>query len=293
MPPHYHRTAIRYGIPALLLTGFLQGCANTAVQEALQKDLNQCKVDLAFCKQARDDDAAFQRQLRLDLENQNASLKQDLDSTRKDMEAYRGQSQNELISCVDARHKLEADLETLRQLHRGCSAELNQQKSSLQELEDKTARYRDKLQSEISARNVEIENLRGQLSVHVLDKVLFHSGSAVILPEGQRVLDKLAEILATEPDTIRVEGHTDSVPIGPQLKEKYPSNWELSAARASSVVRYFEEHHKLDPSRLEAVGFSMYHPVTNGDKPDDLQRNRRVEIVLLPPRNPPLPNPTK
>lgn len=270
---------------AIFSATVLSGCGiTTEVHEAVVKDLDQCKVDLAYCKKARADDADFQRQVRTDLENQNASLKQELESTRKDLVSYRGKSEAELVSCVDARHKLETDLETIRQLHRACESELNQKKANLQELADKTARFRDKLQAEIAARNVEIENLRGQLSVRVLDKILFRSGSAEILPEGQRVLDKLADLLATEDDLIRVEGHTDSVPIGTTLKEKYPSNWELSGARAASVVRYFEYGKKIDPTRMEAVGFSMYRPVASGDSPQELQRNRRVEIVLQPPR---------
>jgi chemotaxis protein MotB len=268
-------------VTATLLTG----CGiTTEVHQAVIKDLDQCRVDLAYCKKTRADDADFQRQVRTDLESQNATLKQENESTRKDLLAYRGKSEAELVSCVDARHKLETDLETIRQLHNACEAELNQKKANLQELADKTARFKDKLQSEIAARNVEIENLRGQLSVRVLDKILFRSGSAVILPEGQKVLAKLADLLATEDDIVRVEGHTDSVPIGAALKEKYPSNWELSGARAASVVRYFEQDHKVDPTRMEAVGFSMYRPVATGDSPEELQRNRRVEIVLLPPR---------
>lgn len=268
-------------VAAILLTG----CGiTTEVHQAVVKDLDQCRVDLAYCKKTRADDADFQRQARTDLENQNASLKQENESTRKDLLSYRGKSEAELVSCVDARHKVETDLETIRQLNNACEAELNQKKANLQELADKTARFKDKLQSEIAARNVEIENLRGQLSVRVLDKILFRSGSAVILPEGQKVLEKLADLLAAENDIVRVEGHTDSVPIGAALKEKYPSNWELSGARAASVVRYFEQDHKIDPTRMEAVGFSMYRPVATGDSPEELQRNRRVEIVLLPPR---------
>lgn len=272
-------------LPISIITLYLTGCGvATETHEATLKDLDQCRVDLAYCKKARADDSDFQRGLRTELENQNSTLKQDIDSLRIDMNAYKGKATNELVSCVDARHKLETDLEVLRQTNAACQAELNQKKSNLKELEDKAARLRETFQSEIAARNVEIENLRGQLSVRVLDRILFKSGSAEIRPEGLAVLEKLANVLAKEDDLIRVEGHTDNVPIGAQLKEKYPSNWELSSARASSVVRFFETT-KIDPTRLEAVGFSMYRPVATGDKPEELQRNRRVEIVLLPPRS--------
>jgi chemotaxis protein MotB len=86
---------------------------------------------------------------------------------------------------------------------------------------------------------------------------------------------------------IRVEGHTDDVPIGATLKDKYFSNWELSAARAASVVRYFQHHHKIDTQRLEAVGFAEYRPIAPNDSVANRQRNRRVEIQLTAAHEPP------
>lgn len=269
----------------MTLTVSLAGCGVTTEKfEAQTKELDQCKVDLAYCKRAREEDTAYQRGERDKLEQQVASLGQELDSTRTDLESYKGKAANVLIACVDARHKLETDLETLRQTTASCQAELDRKKAEVTEQEQKANRFREKLQSEIADRNVEISTLRGLLSVRVLDRILFKSGSAEIQPLGLAVLDKLAAVLSTENDMIRIEGHTDNVPIGATLKDKYPSNWELSTARASSVVRYFETSHKIDPLRLEAVGFSYFHPVTDGKTPEELLRNRRVEIVLTPPR---------
>ena len=98
------------------------------------------------------------------------------------------------------------------------------------------------------------------------------------------MLDKLASVLKNNDDLIRVEGHTDNVPIGERLKDKYFSNWELSAARAASVVRYFQYGHSIDPVRLEAVGYSEYRPVVENDSDTNRQRNRRVSIELAAPR---------
>jgi chemotaxis protein MotB len=141
---------------------------------------------------------------------------------------------------------------------------------------------RHRLQSEIGNKDVEIDRLRSQLSVRVLDRILFHSGSAEILPQGGKVLDAVAAALAGGNETIRIEGHTDTVPIGPNLKDKYFSNWELSSGRASSVVRYFVDAHGIDPIRMEAVGFSEYRPVASNETWEGRQRNRRVAIVLTP-----------
>ena len=142
------------------------------------------------------------------------------------------------------------------------------------------AELRASLQKEIAGRDVEINRLKDQLSVRVLDRILFRSGSSAILPAGEAVLAKLAPTLAKGSEYIRVEGHTDNVPIGEALRDTYASNWELSTARAASVVRYLQQRGKIGPERLEAVGFGEYRPVDSNDKPDTRQRNRRVEIVL-------------
>ena len=93
-------------------------------------------------------------------------------------------------------------------------------------------------------------------------------------------MKRLATSIASKQDLIRVVGHTDDVRISKQLQRKYPSNWELSAARASSVVRYFQEKHGIDPLRMEAVGVSRYRPITSNTDETGRQRNRRVEVIL-------------
>ena len=80
---------------------------------------------------------------------------------------------------------------------------------------------------------------------------------------------------------IRVEGHTDNVPIGPNLKSEYPTNWELASARAVNVVRFLQEKAGIDPRRLSAVAFAQYRPVASNKTEAGKQRNRRVEIVLV------------
>jgi len=150
----------------------------------------------------------------------------------------------------------------------------------LASLKTKEAELRASLEKELAGRDVEISRLRDQLSVQVLDRVLFGSGGAGILPAGAKVLDKLVPTLAKDKDVIRIEGHTDSVRIGESLQDRYPTNWELSSARASSVVRYFQDRGKIDPQRFEAVGFGEFRPLTSNDTWANRQRNRRVAIVL-------------
>jgi chemotaxis protein MotB len=178
----------------------------------------------------------------------------------------------DLDACMAARRELQATLDK-------DTAASTQQAEAMKAMESE---LRDRLKSEIAAKDVEIERLRSQLSVRVLDRILFSTGSADILPAGLQVLDKVAGVVGAGKETIRVEGHTDDLPIGPELKKKYFSNWELSGARASSVVRYFQFHHGIDPTRMEVVGFSKYRSVAPNDSEADRQRNRRVEIVLTP-----------
>ena len=110
------------------------------------------------------------------------------------------------------------------------------------------------------------------------DQVLFDFGKDAINPEGFPFLDKIARALADVPYPLRVEGHTDNVPI---RTKRFPSNWELSIARAVNVAKYFAQVSKLDPRRLSAVGYGESRPVAQNDTPSNRAKNRRVEILLL------------
>jgi len=109
------------------------------------------------------------------------------------------------------------------------------------------------------------------------DFLLFDFGKAVINSGGLMFLDKMTALIQKIPYAVRVEGHTDNVPIH---TARYPSNWELSIARAVSVVKYFAESGKINPQRLSAVGYGATRPLVPNDSPANRSRNRRVEIVL-------------
>ncbi|MDD5209132.1 MAG: OmpA family protein [Elusimicrobiales bacterium] len=140
----------------------------------------------------------------------------------------------------------------------------------------------DGLKAEIAAGAVTITELRGRLTVNMVDTILFESGMAEVRSGGKKVLDQIGRVLAgiTDKD-IRIEGHTDNVPIGGELKNKYPSNWELSAARATAVARYLQNNTNIDPASLIAAGFGEYRPVLPNDTPEHKALNRRIEIALV------------
>jgi len=126
--------------------------------------------------------------------------------------------------------------------------------------------------------------MKNRLTMTMVDKIIFPSGSTVISKEGKAVLDKVISILKDVKDKrIQVEGHTDNVKIVSDLKKRYPTNWELSTARATEVVRYLQETGGINPTLLSATGYGEYQPVAPNDTDEGKHKNRRIEIVLLPP----------
>jgi chemotaxis protein MotB len=162
--------------------------------------------------------------------------------------------------------------------------ELSKSKKKLEaakaELEKKSAEYQQlatSLQGDIEAGRVELSELKGRLTVKMKDKILFASGSATIGKEGLAALAKVADALRdVTGKVIRIEGHTDDVPTGGGA---FPTNWELSTARALAVVRYFQEKN-VDPTRLAAAGYGEFQPIAGNDTPEGRSLNRRIEIVL-------------
>jgi len=140
------------------------------------------------------------------------------------------------------------------------------------------------LEEEIRRQEVEVNRLADRLSVRMVERVLFRSGSAELSAAGRDLLSRVGRRLqANGNHVIRVEGHTDNVPIGDRLVDTYPTNWELSARRAVNVVRHLQEEAGVDPERLQAVGRSKYRPVADNATAEGRARNRRMEIHLVPP----------
>jgi len=115
------------------------------------------------------------------------------------------------------------------------------------------------------------------LEVEINSDILFATGSAVLESDARAILDKVVKVLADTPNQIRIEGYTDNRPIH---TAQFPSNWELSAARAASVVHLFSER-KIDSERLSMVGFGEYRPLAENTTPEGQSRNRRVILVVL------------
>jgi len=120
-------------------------------------------------------------------------------------------------------------------------------------------------------------NERGLL-IRFLDNVLFPSGSAELKSDSTEIIDMIADVVKKNDNNVRIEGHTDNVPI---RTGKFPSNWELSTTRAVNVVRYLIEVKGIAPDKLSAAGYGEYHPIEKNDNAAGREKNRRVDIVVL------------
>ena len=147
------------------------------------------------------------------------------------------------------------------------------------------AKLEEELKKKLADKDVLISRLKDQLKVTVASEILFPSGSAELSPEGVDVLRKVAAAINKSQDEVRVEGHTDNVPIAPVLGQYYPTNWELSTARAAVAVRTLEATGMVPASRLSAVGYGDSRPLASNDNAEGQAKNRRVEIVFTPIRS--------
>jgi len=142
------------------------------------------------------------------------------------------------------------------------------------------------LQKELENKEVTLTHLENRLSVTFVDRVLFDFAKADITPRGKQVLGKVGkEIRNISNQKIRAVGHTDDIPIHPGYRYKFPSNWELSAARAAAVVRLFQRDCGINPEKMEAVGRSFHEPVASNETAEGRALNRRVEIIITPELN--------
>jgi len=151
----------------------------------------------------------------------------------------------------------------------------------LKELNRAKMLLEESLNQEIKDKQVRLQMMEKGLVITVVGDLLFDSGKAKIRPEAYSLLDKVAVVLKENVPQfdVGIEGHTDNVPI---KLSGWKSNWELSTARALSVLHFLVENKGIDPERISAIGYGEYHPVASNDTKEGRQLNRRVEIVVLP-----------
>ena len=173
-------------------------------------------------------------------------------------------------------------LETIKDKDRTIIELVKEKEKAIAQLKGTYDNLVSELNEEIKKGEIEVIQLKDKLTLSMVEKILFDSGSAAIKQNGKDVLARVADILGSIHDKqIRIEGHTDNVQIGPVLAKKFPTNWELSTTRSTTVVRYLQQQ-GVDPIFLSAAGYSEYSPVDTNETEEGKARNRRIEIVLIP-----------
>jgi chemotaxis protein MotB len=168
----------------------------------------------------------------------------------------------------------------------GCVTEgtYQQEVTQVDTLSAQNSTYKElnqQLEAEVRSDQVQIQQLQNQLKVILVDQILFPEGGWELGWKGKETLDKIVPTLKKlKNERINVEGYTDNVPIGPELRSRFPSNWELSTARATNVVRFLESK-GVNPNLLSATGFGDTRPVASNDTREGRAKNRRIEIVLV------------
>jgi chemotaxis protein MotB len=183
---------------------------------------------------------------------------------------------NTLESQLNEANKAKQDLANQLQTTQQSAEELGRQKNEQDQLVNT-------LTNEIQSDQVKISEIAGKVSINMVDKILFDSGSAHLKANGEKVLQKVGDAVSKIHDKrIWVGGHTDNIPISASLRDKFASNWELSSARATAVARFLEEKAGIPGDRLLAVGLGQYQPIGDNKLPEGRAENRRIEILLIP-----------
>jgi chemotaxis protein MotB len=208
-----------------------------------------------------------------------ASMEAEAAQNAKERERLRQEQTQLATDLAQARQRAEAEAADKSLLEKERLAKEEEIKRLTRTQEDLSK----SLQDEISKGNITIQQVRDKLTINMVDRVLFDSGQAQVKPDGIKVLKQVGDILKTVEDKqIRIEGHTDNVPISAKLQSRYKTNWELSTARATNVVRYLIDHGGVNRQYLSAVGYADTRPIASNDSDEGRSSNRRIEIVLYP-----------
>ncbi len=169
-----------------------------------------------------------------------------------------------------------ADMERIVQPMKGILAPT----STPTPLKDIQAELEKALAPEIKRHVVDIKPKKEGLVVSLREMGFYESGASTMRASSVEAVDRLANVIIPRTENLRIEGHTDNIPIH---NSHFPSNWELSTARATELVRMFIVRYQVEPNRLSAAGFAEFHPVDDNDIPEGRARNRRIDIVILNP----------
>ncbi|MFW6067785.1 MAG: OmpA family protein [Myxococcota bacterium] len=243
-----------------------------------------CTLAWAGCGPSQEDLDAEQAKVRdLQARLQEAQQqRQSLEQRLQELQAQNEELSGRLATLGQNLEELQGDRQTLQQSLEETRTALEQLRERERQAQERLSTFRnllDKFRSMIESGQLRVRIVRNRMVVELPEGVLFDSGRARLKSEGEATLAQVAPILAELGDrSFQIAGHTDNVPI---RTPRFPSNWELSTARAVAVARFLIEQ-DMPPDRLSAAGYADTEPVTSNDTPEGRAQNRRIEIVLVP-----------
>jgi chemotaxis protein MotB len=250
---------------------------------------NETQTDLEKCSRQRDD--ALEDLANLNAEHQRTLVRHhmieqqlavsDAARSRQAQDLKKLEAQNAYLKKINQQQQ--DNIDTLKMELEKRKSVIQLQGKVIQLLDDTKKTIETSLKDQIAAQEIEVVEVDDKLKVIFVDRILFDSGSVEINPRGKELLMIMAGSLKDNKEqNIVVEGHTDNVPLSPALRKRFPSNWELSTARAATVARFFQEEGGIAAEKLSARGYSFYRPVASNETAEGRHQNRRIEIILSP-----------
>ena len=284
----------------VMCAALVTGCVSSGTHEETVTELEEARKSAAqtaaafesFKKQTAAEADSLRNQL-ADVNARIASLMSGTTTAQEEiarLQKRAGELEAETARANDLAKQLsgrEQDLNERLKTEAAEKARLEKERAAkeaeIQRLTQTHAELTKSLEAEIAKGDIKIKQVRDRLTINMVDRVLFDSGQSQVKPAGLQVLKQVSDILKKVTDKqIRIEGHTDNVPIGVKLRGRFPTNWELSTARATSVVRYLIEDGGVDRANLLAVGYADTRPLVANDTEEGRTANRRIEIALYP-----------
>ena len=291
-------------ITVTLIALMISGCVSKSSLEKVQSDLGSEKRHVVELQDEykqlegdRDDLLTQRRELNekliVELEKNSKMsreiLRNKANSARSQtgLERQQQKCQDELIASQETVQQRDENILQLYQEKQKLLTQLEKAKiareARIAKIKSTYDQLVGKMEEEIERGEIQISDLEGQLQLNLLASILFDVGAAEVSTAGKKVLLRLGKILKKiDNKEIKIEGHTDNLEISNRLKDTYPTNWELSAARAINVVRFLKTEAGISGDRLVACGFGPYRPVASNKTAKGRAKNRRIQVVLAP-----------
>ncbi len=233
-----------------VFVAFFAGCVSKAQFNAVRNDYNLSQQALQTSEKAKD-------------------------QCQKDKTELQGQ----IETIRDENDLLSQKIDELGQTIKGKETVISLQETIIRLFDDSEQTLQTSIKEQIAAQKIEPSTSPPPMKVVLVNKLLFESGSAILSEDGKTLLKKLTGLMQEKRyPNIRVQGHTDNRPL--KSTTMYATNWELSVARATTVVRFLQEVVGIEPERISATGFGQYRPIASNETDEGRRQNRRIEIIL-------------